>query len=1091
MIKKIILFILLSLFNIYPIFSQAKHIKFRNFQIKDGLAGSRVNCLFVDFKGYLWIGTNDGLNKYDGYHFTTYRHNQSDSLTLSDNYIKSIFEDKNKTLWICTLSDISYYDRKKNVFVPIELKTIKADLSNLAISSGLTDKLGNIWLATKGNGLIRFNKNKRALDIFNYSPKNDNSLHSNYLWSLCMDDQDKIWVGADSGLVYFQQNFKLQPSFHRVIFKDHLVKAVGSLYKDNNGNIFAGCLENGVFKINPENEEHQFFDIENSGLSSKTPYSFLQDHDGEIWIGTFNGLNLLRPSTQKFINIYNEPGNANSLSSNSIWCMVQDCSGLIWYGTSNGLNKYDKRVEQFRHFENIPSQKESLIDNNIYSFCQDSENIFWIGTKKGLEKFNDKQETFEHFPIVYNGNSQENSNNIRAIAKDKDGFLWIGTWGDGIYKFNIKSGQIKNYRRIKGKSGPIPGNYIRTIYIDKSGEIWIGSTEGLTRFNTKTEQFTSYVPDANDPNSISGRDVFHIFEDSRNNFWVGSLLFGLNKLDRETGKFTHYVNKESDKNSISSDVILCMEESSDGFLWIGTRNGLNRFDYATGNFLSFNKNDGLPNDAILSIIEDKHGNLWLSTNAGLSKFDPRKKKFKNYFQKDGLQNDEFNSNSYLKTIQGEVYLGGPNGFNIFNPENIKDDSFIPDVVLTDFKVFNVPVKINEKINGNTILTNFIDETKEIELSYQNNVFSIDFSALDFTAPEYNKYAYKLEGFDKDWIITSADRRFVTYTNLDGGKYVFKVKCTNSSGIWNDNYKSLEIIVHPPFWLTWWFKIMVLFLIIGITILLFSRRIMNINKQNEILEKLVNDRTIELHQKNEEIVTQNEQLASLNATKDKFFSIIAHDLKNPFNSILGFSELLMQSIDTEDKSSISKFASSIQVSGNYAYKLLENLLEWSSAQTGMITYLPQKLTLLNFVDEIICLSEDMAKAKNISIHNQISGDLIVFADRNMIHTVFRNLITNAIKFTSKNGIVTLIAIPQKDEIEITVRDTGIGIKEDVKKKLFKISEKVSTLGTEEERGTGLGLLLCKEFVEKHGGKIWIESELGKGSEFKFTIPRIND
>jgi signal transduction histidine kinase/ligand-binding sensor domain-containing protein len=1077
MYKKPILFIFfISLY--FAVLAQSEHMRFQSFQTRDGLAGSRITGIYLDNIGYLWIGTNDGLNKYDGNSFTTYRHNQSNSITLGDNYIKAIFEDNQKNLWICTHTDIAHYDRKKDAFIPLGLKNRDKELKNLAITNGLVDKAGNIWLTTRGNGLIKILHGTKAIEKFTYDLKNPSGIPSNFLWSIIKDTGGKIWVGADSGLVCFQPEKPGIPHFDKVQFKGHDLKAVALLGKDNSGKIWAGCLEIGLYAINPTDKSFKFYNAQNSSLSSQTPYSFLQDKHGNIWVGTFSGLNLLAPNSDKFVHLYHNPNRLGSLSHNSVWSIFQDRSGVLWFGTSNGLNKYDKHIEKFGHFETISGNKNSLINNYVHTFCEESEGIVWIGTSNGLQRFNSQLKTFEN--IQFSKKPSAFTYDIRSLSMDKNGNLWIGTWGDGVYKYQLKTGATKHFERIRGDSGTIPGNYVRKIYIDKTGKIWIGTTEGLVEMEPETEKLRSYLPDPSDSTSISGRDVFHLFEDSRGNFWVGTLSSGLNKMDRKSGKFEQFQDKETDKHHISSNSIRCITESGDGTLWVGTRNGLNKFDYGKRQFTSINTNNGLPNDAILGIVDDGMENLWISTNDGLAKFTYKTGKIKNYYEKDGLQNNEFNSNAYLKTSWGEILFGGPNGFNIFKPDHIRPKTFVPNVVLTDLKVFNVPVKIGETINGNTILSESIAGIDKIELSYKNNVFSIDFSALDFTAPQFVQYAYKLEGFDKDWINTSANRRFVTYTNLDGGTYVFKVKSSNSCGVWNEHVKTLTIVVHPPFWYTWWFFLLSLTSIIALVVFMIRARIKAIENQKNILEKLVQERT-------SEIKVQNEQLKVLNATKDKFFRIIAHDLRNPFSGILGFSDLLTHSVETNDREETLLYVRNIQHSAASAFKLLENLLDWSRSQTGVLEFNPESFKLFDIVNEIVELSEANSRTKNIQISSNISESLSVFADRNMLSTVLRNLLSNAVKYTPRNGLVEIAAKKLDKQVIVSVSDNGVGIKSSEIEKLFDISQKNSTLGTDHEKGSGLGLILCKEFIEKHGGKIWAESVSGSGSKFNFSIP----
>jgi len=1086
MIQKIVVFILFAWFFVTISYSQ-NHIRFDRQQSKIGALRSIINWLYVDHVGYLWIGTADGLYRYDGYNYNVYKQNQSGKYAISGNMINAIFEDDDKTLWVCTRTGLSYYYRSLDVFVPVPIKVAGNTLSHLNITEGIDDGKGNLWFTTSGAGLIKFDKTKRTAENFRYSATDKTSLANNYIWAICADNQNQIWLASDSGLLRFNLNYQTKPIFKKFDFREPGILSVWSVKKDKQGYIWAGILNVGLFHINPQNDKYVFYSPDNSNLSNSNPYSVFQDKDGFIWVGTYDGLNRLQSQNNRFINFYNHPFKPYSISDNTIWSIVQDNSGIIWFGSSKGLNKYDKRIEQFGFYENNPNDINSLQHDDVYSLLEDADSCIWIGTKTGLDRLDLRTNKFEHFFTGSRNNPLLNNISIRGLAKDNDNNLWIGTWGNGVFKFNIKSGKTDKYSRIIGDSSTISSNYIRIIYFDRAGELWVGTLDGLAHFNPKDETFKNYLPNPNDPTAISGRNIFTILEDSQNNFWLGSLYEGINKFDRKTGKSIHYKNDSSNTNSISSNIIMCIEEMRDGSIWVGTRNGLNKFDTKTEKFQRYNVHHGLPNEAILGIIEDKQGYLWISTNAGLSRFDPSKNTFQNFFQKDGLQDNEFNSRSYLKTSWGDFIFGGIKGFNIFDPDKIVINSFIPKIVLTDLKIFNRTVKIDEKINGNIILKKSIAETEQIDLSYKNNMVSIDFSALDYTAPEFNQYAYKLEGFDKDWVKTSADRRFATYTNLDGGRYVFKVKCSNSNGIWSTNHCSLIIIVHPPFWLTWWFRVVVIVIIISLALLWFTMRIRSIKKRNEYLERIVAERTAEILQQKEEISTQNEQLQVLNATKDKFFSIIAHDLRNPFNSIIGLSGLLRENISSYDTNRILQFVEAIHSGSQNAFKLLENLLDWSRTQTGRIEFCPESISIESLFTETIETANSLAENKSIILSFKLNQKIIVYADRNMINTVLRNLISNAIKFTHKYGRVTLSCYLKESMVVISVTDTGVGIESENIAKIFDIGEKNTNVGTDNEHGTGLGLLLCKEFVEKHNGDIWVESEVGKGSTFKFTLP----
>jgi len=484
--------------------------------------------------------------------------------------------------------------------------------------------------------------------------------------------------------------------------------------------------------------------------------------------------------------------------------------------------------------------------------------------------------------------------------------------------------------------------------------------------------------------------------------------------------------------------------------------------------------NGLPNNKVQAIIDDNHGNIWISTSGGISRLDTKTQQWKNYSKADGLQGDQFFQQSFLKTSKGELYFGGFNGFNSFFPDSLKDNDFIPPVYITDLEILNKPVSY--AIPGSQFQTH-ISEAKEIRLNWDQSVFSFSFSAINYTASEKNQYAYIMEGFEKEWNYTNASRRYVTYTNLNPGEYTFRVKASNNDGVWNDNGVSLRVIILPPWWNTWWFKLILIFGVIFILVAIYLSRIRNLNKQKILLEKSVVRKTAELNE--------------LNASKDKFFSIIAHDLKNPFNTIIGFSDILIEEISSGDLVKGNEYARMIHSSAVQTFRLLENLLEWANSQTGKISYKPSPVNLNELLKEDFGTLNDMAIRKNIELKPFIPENLVVMADRNMIKTVLRNLISNAIKFTPKNGKVEVNALTNDKYAEIAVSDNGIGMTKEIRAKIFRIDANHLTRGTENEKGTGLGLFLCKEFVEKHGGKILVESESGKGSTFKFILPMVSD
>jgi Signal transduction histidine kinase len=507
-----------------------------------------------------------------------------------------------------------------------------------------------------------------------------------------------------------------------------------------------------------------------------------------------------------------------------------------------------------------------------------------------------------------------------------------------------------------------------------------------------------------------------------------------------------------------------------GYIWVGTNTkGLFMCNKDGTILKTYDVTNVLPNNRIHAITQDNNGDIWISSNKGISRLNPEIQSIRNYSKEDGLQGDQFYQQS-LKTRKGELYFGGYSGLNSFYPDSLKDNDFIPPVYITDFQIFNKPVVY--AVPGAQFQTH-ISEAKEIKLNWDQSVFSFSFAAINYIHPKKNQYSYIMEGFEKDWNSTDASRRYVTYTNLDPGGYTFRVKASNNDGVWNEIGTSLKIIILPPFWKTLWFKTLILSIIIILIISIFRLRVRQLKKQKILLEKSVAIKTAEL--------------AELNASKDKFFSIIAHDLKNPFNIIIGFSDMMKESIRLNDPATFYEYTVMINTSAIQTLRLLENLLEWANSQRGKLSFTPVPVNLNELVKDEFIMVDEMAIGKNIKLKSYVNDSLTIVADKNMIRTILRNLITNSVKFTYKNGQVTVNAVNYNNHIEIAVSDTGIGMSKETISKLFRIDANLSTRGTEDEKGTGLGLFLCKEFVEKHDGKIWVESEEGKGSTFKFLLP----
>jgi len=760
----------------------------------------------------LWIGTfNGGLNKFDPEteQFERFQHDPHNPGSLSHNIIREIYEDKSGTLWIGT-------ERGLNELIPantpgdskIFIRYLnEADnpnsLSHDRVRAIYEDESSILWIGTDDglNQLIP-GETEGAPPIFVHyknDPNDPNSLSHNLIRTIYKDREGTLWIGTDGGLNKLIQDSIVE---NRASSK---VRFVRYLHDPNNSN----------------------------SLSHNEVYAIYEDRSGVLWIGTNGGgLNQFDRNKETFTNYLNIPSDPNSLSYDEIRCIYEDRSGVLWIGTyGGGICKVDRAKKQFVHYKPDPDNPNSLNEEIVWCIYEDRAGILWIGTHGGgLNKFDRKKNLFTHYLSDPDDPMTLSSNIVRLVSEDHSGVLWIGTNGGGLNKFDRDKEQFTSFQHNPADPNSLSHNEIRALYEDRSGILWIGTRGGGVNKLVPGERenlppsFVHYSHDPNNPQSISNDFIRVIFEDRSGVFWIGTLGGGLNKFDRETETFTHYRANSRIPNNLSNDYIFSIYEDKSGILWIGTwGGGLNRFDRASGTFKYYTENDGLPNNAIYGILEDNQGNLWLSTNNGISRFNPQTEIFRNFGVRDGLQSKEFNGGSHFKSPGGEMFFGGINGFNAFYPENIKDNPYVPPIVITSFQKLNKEMSFDKPVW----------EIEMLELSHKDYVFSFEFAALDFTAPEMNRYAYKMEGLDEHWIYTDVDKRFANYTTLSPGEYVFRVKGSNNDGIWNEEGTSIRIIITPPFWKTWWFTFLIVLAALTLVLLWYRWNLKTVRMRTEL------------------------------------------------------------------------------------------------------------------------------------------------------------------------------------------------------------------------------------------------------------------
>jgi ligand-binding sensor domain-containing protein len=870
----------------------------------------------------LWIGTEDGLNKYDGYSFIVYKPDQQDNFSISNPRIVSICEDDGGNLWIGTKGGgLNKYDRRTDRFYHFQhTKEDSVSLAGSLINALVPVRNEMLWIGTDEGLSVYDLKHSRFLNIRG-EPTLYPLEHANIL-SL-VRDSDRIWIGTERGL------FQYDTSRKTLVFiangPDSNQKLPGmmitALMIGKNHDLWVGT-ETGIARIKAGTV---LFEVpasySGSGSASSTDFvkALLEDHAGNIWIGTFGGgLHIYTPESGTYTNLSYDYNNPYSLSNNEVLSLYMDLSGIIWVGT-NGLDRYNPKKDKFVLYDYVPYIREKLIFRNIHPIYEDSQGLLWVGSKSDglhiLDRKNKKYTRMIHDPG--NPNSMS-SNRIRAIKEYPEGTLWVGTEDQGLNKVTLNENRnpvhFKCFRNVAGNLNSLTSNKIYALYPDNKGKLWIGTDKGLTIMDIASETFVQYVPDPGNPKSLSDLTVYCIYGDKTRNIWLAT-DYGMNKFDTASQGFIHFIHNDKDTTTIIHNEVLSFLEDDQGNLWIGTYGkGLDKFNIQKQTFTHFDRIRLLSKAVIYGILQDNNGNLWLSTNNGIIKFNPSRGDINQFSIEDGLQSNEFNGTSYFKSSTGEMFFGGQYGFNSFYPNAVIKDSIPPKIILSDLQVSNKPV-----IPGkNSPIDAHISEVKEIRLNYRQNNFTLYFSALHYANPSQNKYRYKLEGFDKDWI-DAGNRRFVSYTSLPYRTYIFRVVASNSDGIWNETGSSVKIKVRPPFWATLGFRVfMILALLSGVYYVVRKR--LNIEQQQkQIFEKKFENSSKELQEAQEKLELQHNEIV----VQKRELILREKDQENLlwFNQGLGlFSDLI-----SKNKDDLAQLCS----------VFIQKLVEYVEAQQGGI------------------------------------------------------------------------------------------------------------------------------------------------------------
>jgi ligand-binding sensor domain-containing protein/two-component sensor histidine kinase len=851
-----------------------------NIRYVKGLSQNWIYAILQDKYGYMWFGTWDGLNKYDGYNYTIY--NVDDG--LSDHTINCLLEDDEGFLWIGTGNGLNKFDRASQKFT--QYTRLPGDAGNLfhqRVMSIIQAKDGTIWLGT-GGGLIRFDKATETMTPYLSTGQPYYSPRSNYILHLCEDKSGILWIATTYGLVKFDPKTERATRYYQISGDSSGLSHNNIRYilQEHSGNFWIGTRFGlNYFDTSTQVIRQYYFDAgrENS-LSDNWIRVIYEDRNGQIWIGTENGgLNLFDRETKAFIRFQNLLTDKNSLSNNKVYSICEDISGNLWVGTYNGVNKIDRYYNNFEHIRQTGDNELSLNNDIIWSFTEDDQDNMWIGTSAGINIRNKKTGKYS-FLTHTDGNPQTPAGNeIRKILYTPESHcFWFAYWGAGMDKYDPETGTFTHFKNNPNASS-ISDDYVNDIIQDHSGMIWIATGKGLNRLNPQTFSFETFKHSANNHNCISNDIAISLCQDSKGNIWIGT-DDGLNRFNTVTNEFTVFKHDTADRNSLGNNTVFKIYEDKTGKIWVGTSGGgLSRLDPDKGKFRSYTTSEGLPNNIVYGILEDNEGNIWVSTNLGISKLYVISERFVNYDVKDGIQSNEFNLGANYRSKSGDLYFGGMNGYNVFDPAKIKFNPGKPVIVISGFRKFNER-QPDEYFDGDTI-----------RLGHDENFFSIEISALDYTNPAKNKYRYMLEHVDKDWIRTDATNRLAEYKKVQPGTYIFKANGSNNDGIWNDKGITLTIIISPPWWNTLLFRIFVTLAIVFLAWILIYRRIRRIRIEHEVEKKLleIEKQKFDLEQKALRLqMNPHFIFNSLNSIQSY---ILSHDAEKAVQYLGKFSQLM--------------------------------------------------------------------------------------------------------------------------------------------------------------------------------------------------------
>ncbi len=1120
---------------------QHGRLRFEHLTMADGLSDNGTRCVLQDHRGFIWVGTPNGLNRYDGLRFVTYHPDAQDPFSLSGSFVMVLFEDSRKNLWIGTNNNgLNRYDATQDRFERFTHDdSDPTTISHDGITSIAEDLAGNIWIGTWGGGLNRLDPQTGRIVRYRHDDNNPHSLSHDRVWSVYRDRSGMLWIGTGGGgLNKFDPTTNRFTHFRHDPTDPHSLSAdlVRPIFEDHQGVLWAGTETAG---LNRFDGHHRFTRFQNAAndpdsIAGNDITTVFEDNAHTLWIATSGaGVDRFNRATEQFIHSRYDEFDGQSLLHNEIRDIHQDRQGIIWMATVAGVSKLDPARQRFIHRRQEPGNPRSLASNDITTIANTPEDQLLIGHQKGLDQLNQGGLVvpFDHPAARTRGWAQELVN-IRSIAHDSQQNLWLGTWGGGLLRIDRQTGSITRFRHDPTRPDSLSNDIVVSVFIDAGGGVWVGTWGGgLNRLNEDQQTFTHYRHDPKQESSICSDNLFAMIARRQGGLWIATLE-GLDQLDPQTGEFTHFKADPLNARALHSKQIISLYETEQNILWVGTMDmGLSRFDPVDGGFTHFNQKDGLSGDFVTGLTMDDQEMLWIVTRNGLSRMNTRTHTFNRYNASHGLVNGAFNVNSVVRDPNGVIHIGSKQGVLSFDPATLKDNPHIPPVVLTDFKLFNKSVPIGRLDDGRTLLPVAITDAQQITLAYSDYVMSFEYAALDFVSPQQNQYAYIMHGLESRWNEVGS-RSFATYTNLSPGVYTFTVKASNNDGLWNETGTSLKIVVTPPFWQTWWFRLLIGSLIVSSAVLVHKVRVYRIKQRNKELEQKVAERTLVLREQKKQLQST---LTELNETKDELVenahkagmadiaSAVLHNVGNSLNSAntsvsliqdqlkksklarLGqFGELIDRYLQTDEtgqkalkfygmlKEVLHKEKATIAENADRLQKVIDEIHHTVTAQQeyakGQVRY--DTAPLEEIVESTLAFQLGAVPEAPLTIEKNFDSIPPVRVQKAKLAYVLTNIYKNAIEAladTPPEERRIKVDISKKErQAVISITDNGCGIAPDQLTQIFAYNY------TTKANRRGFGLHSCSNYMTEMRGEMRAESDgPNRGARFVISIPLSED